>query len=83
MIDRDDRLPGTPLSGGPESGARPGTYASGATLKDAGVIAGQDLTPEAALTKLQVLLGRGLHGAALREAMATPLRGEMTARATG
>lgn len=56
-----------------------GTYATGAALQAAGVIAGQDLTPEAALTKLQVLIADGLQGEALRSALATPLRGEMAA----
>ncbi|QTF93051.1 asparaginase domain-containing protein [Halomonas sp. BM-2019] len=65
------------------SGVRQGAYASGGALNAAGVIAGQDLTPEAALTKLQVLLGRGLRGATLRQAMATALRGEMSLPAAG
>ncbi|MDN3555729.1 asparaginase [Halomonas maura] len=56
-----------------------GAYASGAALNDAGVVAGQDLTPEAAITKLQVLIARGLAGEALASAMATPRCGEMTA----
>lgn len=55
-----------------------GAYATGAALNAAGVVSGQDMTPEAAVTKLQVLLGRGLAGDALRRAMARPLRGEMT-----
>ena len=55
-----------------------GAYATGAALNAAGVIAGGDLTPEAALTKLQVLIARGLAGEALASAMAMPLRGEMT-----
>ncbi|MCG6658821.1 type I asparaginase [Halomonas campisalis] len=54
-----------------------GTYATGAALNAAGVVSGQDMTPEAAVTKLQVLMGRGLEGDALRRAMARPLRGEM------
>lgn len=54
-----------------------GAYATGAAMHAAGVIAGQDLTPEAALTKLQVLIADGLQGEALRSALATPLRGEM------
>lgn len=55
-----------------------GAYASGAALNAAGVIPGADLTPEAALTKLQVLIADGLEGRALRAALATPLRGEMS-----
>lgn len=55
-----------------------GAYASGAALNAAGVIPGADLTPEAALTKLQVLIADGLEGLALRAALATPLRGEMS-----
>ncbi|GHC37770.1 asparaginase domain-containing protein [Aidingimonas halophila] len=56
-----------------------GTYATGRQLEDAGVIAGRDLTPEAAITKLDVLLARGQRGQALRDALSRPLRGEMCA----
>ncbi|MBB3143345.1 asparaginase domain-containing protein [Halomonas organivorans] len=56
-----------------------GAYATGAALNAAGVIPGGDLTPEAALAKLQVLIARGLGGDALATALATPLRGEMSA----
>lgn len=55
-----------------------GAYASGGALNAAGVIPGADLTPEAALTKLQVLIADGLEGEALRAALAAPLRGEMS-----
>ncbi|MBD3897842.1 type I asparaginase [Halomonas sp. ML-15] len=55
-----------------------GAYATGTALNTAGVVAGQDMTVEAAVTKLQVLLGKGLTGDALRQAMTRPLRGEMT-----
>ncbi|MEQ7869484.1 asparaginase domain-containing protein [Chromohalobacter salexigens] len=54
-------------------------YASGARLNDVGVIAGHDLTPEAAITKLEVLLARGQRDQALRDALSRPLRGEMSA----
>lgn len=53
------------------------TYATGKRLHDAGVVSGQDITPEAAITKLQVLLARGQSGQALRNALGRPLRGEM------
>ncbi|TFH87746.1 L-asparaginase 1 [Billgrantia azerbaijanica] len=56
-----------------------GTYASGGRLGDVGVIAGQDITPEAAIAKLEVLLARAQRGQALRDALSRPLRGEMRA----
>lgn len=55
-----------------------GAYATGATLNEAGVIPGHDITLEAALSKLQVLLAQGLSGEALRQALMTPLRGEFS-----
>ncbi|WP_148252092.1 asparaginase domain-containing protein [Aidingimonas lacisalsi] len=57
------------------------TYVTGARLTDIGVIAGQDITLEAAIAKLAVLLARGQHGQALRDALSHPLRGEMRALA--
>jgi L-asparaginase len=55
-------------------------YATGAWLKDAGVIGGHDMTPIAALTKLIVLLA--LEGTAatsiIEQQMATSLAGELT-----
>lgn len=53
-----------------------GAYATGATLNAAGVIPGHDITLEAALSKLQVLLAQGVSGEALNQALRTPLRGE-------
>ena len=56
-------------------------YATGAWLKDAGVVGGHDMTPIAALTKLTVLLA--LEGATatseIEQRMATNLAGELTA----
>jgi L-asparaginase len=57
-----------------------GAYATGAALNQAGVIAGGDITLEAAVAKLTVLLGQGLSGLALRKALSAPIRGEATAR---
>ena len=53
-------------------------YASGRSLLDAGVVPGADLTPEAALTKLQWLLSQGLTPGEVRQAMVRSLRGELT-----
>ena len=44
--------------------------------RQAGVIAGGDITLEAAVAKLIVLLGRGLSGPALRKALSAAIRGE-------
>lgn len=53
-----------------------GAYATGAALNRAGVVAGADITPEAAVAKLTVLLGRGMRGLELRQALKSALRGE-------
>lgn len=56
-----------------------GAYATGAALNKAGVIAGSDITLEAAIAKLSVLIGRGLEGVALRQALKSGVRGECSA----
>ncbi|MCG7601552.1 asparaginase domain-containing protein [Halomonas sp. McH1-25] len=55
-----------------------GTYATGGALTAAGVTGGQDMTPEAAISKLHVLLGRGVTGEALKVAFLCPDRGDIT-----
>ena len=54
-------------------------YAAGSALARAGVISGFDMTAEAALAKLYVLLGRGLSPERVKRDMQRDLRGEMTA----
>jgi L-asparaginase len=56
-----------------------GEYASGSALARAGVISGFDMTAEAALAKLYVLLGRGYKPERVKREMQQNLRGELTA----
>ena len=57
---------------------QPGAYATGSALMGAGAVPGFDMTSEAALTKLAVLLGQGLDAAAVAEVMQHDLAGELT-----
>lgn len=56
------------------------TYETGNELRKAGVFDAKDMTPEACVTKLAVLMGRGFRGKLLQEAMEKNLRGEITTR---
>ena len=55
-----------------------GTYANGAILEEAGVISGQDITTESALTKLFHLLGCHYDAESVKKGMESPLRGEIS-----
>lgn len=55
-------------------------YESGQLLRQYGVIDGSDMTVECAVTKLSVLMGRGLRGDVLRYEMETASRGELTVK---
>jgi hypothetical protein len=50
----------------------------GQRLVEIGVVSANDMTTEAAVTKIAHLCGRGLRGVALRHAMSENLRGELT-----
>lgn len=62
-------------------GVVPGAYAASSMLARAGVVACGDMTPEAAVAKLTVLLAREPDRARVRQEMAVSLAGEMSAPA--
>ena len=55
-----------------------GQYETSSHLKSIGVISGQDITTEAAVTKLMYLLNKGLSKEEFKEAFERSLRGELT-----
>jgi L-asparaginase len=55
-----------------------GLYETSAALRSVGVIGGSDITTEAAVTKMMVLLGSGLPAERVRYLLAKPLCGEMS-----
>jgi L-asparaginase len=55
-----------------------GAYETGSALAAAGLVGGMDMTAEAALTKLFVLLGSGMESSAVKRAMQENLVGELT-----
>ncbi|ASP40157.1 L-asparaginase 1 [Bacterioplanes sanyensis] len=59
-------------------GVQQSTYASGAVLNPLGVVDGQDMTLEAAFTKLHYLLATESRTDNIREKMQQDLRGELT-----
>jgi len=57
-------------------------YETGALLRRLGVIDGRDMTIEACVTKIAWLMGAGLRGSLLKQALENNLRGELTLKKT-
>jgi L-asparaginase len=57
-----------------------GLYETSAGLKSAGVISGRDITTEAAVTKMMILLGSRLEKSLIETMLSKSIRGEMTAQ---
>ena len=55
-----------------------GLYETSSGLRSAGVISGRDITTEAAVTKMMILLGSGLPAEKISTLLARPLCGEMS-----
>ena len=55
-----------------------GKYETSAHLAELGIVGGDDITTEAAVTKLMFVLGLGLDEARTRELLSQDLRGEIT-----
>ncbi|MCH5345649.1 MAG: type I asparaginase [Muribaculaceae bacterium] len=53
-------------------------YVTGDRLATCGVTSGNDITSEAAITKMMYLFGLGLEAPVVAQALATPLRGELS-----
>lgn len=56
----------------------PDRYSTGLAKNAKGIVAGHDITSEAAITKLMYLFGLGLSPAKTRRAMEIPIRGELS-----
>ncbi len=56
-----------------------GQYQTSGTMAEIGVASGADITTEAAITKLMILLGEEANAEAVQKRLAVPLAGEMTA----
>lgn len=61
----------------PGGSVEQGVYATGSALTRAGVVGGGDLTPEAALAKLHVVLGTETDPERIRRSLVKPMCGEM------
>ena len=55
-----------------------GKYETSSHLKKMGVVSGEDMTFESAVTKLMFLLGQKLNNTQIKKLLSTNMRGELT-----